>query len=258
MAVGDVTGLLGERTRLVAVTAASNLIGTKPPVAAIAEAAHRAGALVFVDGVHLTAHQLVDVERLGADIYACSPYKVFGPHCGVLAAAPALLERWHPDKLAPSTDAVPDRFELGTLPYELLAGVTAMVDFIADLAGAPEQPDRRHRITSSMTAVATHEEVLHRRLEDGLRTLPGVRLHSRAPERTPTILATFEGRDAADAHRSLAAKGINAPAGSFYATTPARRLGLGDAGGLRLGISPYTSEGDVDRVVEALGAWLAN
>lgn len=124
------------RTRLVAVTGASNLIGTRPDIPAIARLAHGAGALLYVDGVHLTAHHPVDVERLGADFFVCSPYKFFGPHHGVLAARPELLGALRPDKLAPSTDAVPERFELGTLPYESMAGTRAAVDFLAGLGAA--------------------------------------------------------------------------------------------------------------------------
>ena len=133
---------LTERTRLVATTAASNLIGTRPPVCRIADLAHEVGALHWVDGVHATAHASVDLPALRADVWTCSPYKFMGPHCGVLAADPALLETLHPDKLLPSTDAVPERFELGTLPYELMAGTTAAVDFIAGLADA--DTERRH------------------------------------------------------------------------------------------------------------------
>ncbi|MFD0852584.1 aminotransferase class V-fold PLP-dependent enzyme, partial [Actinomadura adrarensis] len=129
--VESITGLLSPRTRLVAVTAASNLIGTRPHIPVIARAVHGAGALLYVDGVHYTAHASVDFEALGADFLACSPYKFLGPHLGVLAARPSLLETLHPDKLLPSTDAVPERFELGTLPYELLAGTRAAVDFLA-------------------------------------------------------------------------------------------------------------------------------
>ncbi len=114
-------------------TAASNLLGTMPDVRAIADLAHAAGALVYVDGVHHAAHDLVDVTALGADFYACSPYKFLGPHCGVLSARPELLETLHPDKLLPASDQVPERFELGTLPYELLAGTAAAVDFLAGL-----------------------------------------------------------------------------------------------------------------------------
>ncbi|WP_213450343.1 aminotransferase class V-fold PLP-dependent enzyme [Rhizomonospora bruguierae] len=117
--------VLSDRTRLVAVMAASNLIGTRPDIPAIADLAHAAGALLYVDGVHYAAHVSVDVGALGADFFVCSPYKVLGPHCGVLAARPDLLERLRPDKLLPATDAVPERYELGTLPYELMAGCTA-------------------------------------------------------------------------------------------------------------------------------------
>ncbi|MFP5372588.1 MAG: aminotransferase class V-fold PLP-dependent enzyme, partial [Actinomycetes bacterium] len=112
----DVAEVLTERTRLVAVTGASNLIGTRPPLAEIAARVHAAGALLAVDGVHLTAHAPVDLRALGADFFTCSPYKFLGPHCGCLVAAPDLLGTLHPDKLLPSTDAVPERFELGTLP----------------------------------------------------------------------------------------------------------------------------------------------
>lgn len=124
---------LSSRTRLVAVTAASNLIGTRPAIPQIAALVRDAGALFYVDGVHAAAHVSVDIAALGADFLACSPYKFLGPHCGVLAADPALLETLDPDKLAPSTNDVPERFELGTLPYELLAGCTATVDFLAGL-----------------------------------------------------------------------------------------------------------------------------
>ena len=121
----DLAEVVNERTRLVAVTAASNLVGTIPPVAVIAARAHAVGALVYVDGVHFTAHAAVDAAALGADFFVCSPYKFFGPHCAALVADPALLETLRPDKLLPATDAVPERFELGTLPYEIMAGVTA-------------------------------------------------------------------------------------------------------------------------------------
>src|SRR4051794_37281275 len=129
----DVTPLLSSRTRLVAVTGASNLIGTRPDLPAISRVVHEAGALLYLDGVHLTPHHPVDAAV--ADFYACSPYKFFGPHCGVVSAKPSLLEGLRPDKLLPATEVVPERFELGTLPYELLAGTTAAVDFLAGLGG---------------------------------------------------------------------------------------------------------------------------
>ncbi|KIF67244.1 cysteine desulfurase, partial [Streptomyces sp. AcH 505] len=129
----DVRAVLSERTRLVAVTAASNLIGTRPPVPEIARLVHEAGALLHVDAVHAAAHTYVDRDALGADFLVCSPYKFCGPHLGVLAGRAELLEGLRPDKLVPSADTVPERFELGTLPYEFLAGVRAAVDFFAAL-----------------------------------------------------------------------------------------------------------------------------
>jgi cysteine desulfurase family protein (TIGR01976 family) len=252
----DVSAVLGDRTRLVAVTGASNLLGTRPPVAAIAERVHAAGALLAVDGVHLTAHAPVDVAALGADFFTCSPYKFLGPHCGVLAAAPALLESLAPAKLLPSSNEVPERFELGTLPYELLAGTTAAVDFLAGLAPG-DAGDRRGRVLASMAAVEAYEDGLRAELEAGLAELPGVSLWSRAAHRTPTLLLTFDGRDAADAYRFLAERGVNAPAGSFYALEPSRWLGLGDAGGLRVGLAPYSDADDVERLLTGLREWLA-
>ncbi|MEQ3550025.1 cysteine desulfurase-like protein [Pseudonocardia nematodicida] len=251
----DVTPLLSDRTRLVAVTGASNLVGTRPDVAAIAGAAHDAGALLMVDGVHLTAHEPVDVAALGADFYACSPYKFLGPHCGVLAADPALLETLRPAKLLPSSDAVPERFELGTLPYELLAGTTAAVDFLAGLdQGAPG--DRRARLRASLAAVAAHEEPMRERIEKHLTALPGVTVRSRAASRTPTLLVTFDDRDPAEAYRFLAERRIAAPASSFYALECSRRLGLGDTGGLRIGLACYTDDGDVERLLDGLSAFV--
>ncbi|WP_329530071.1 cysteine desulfurase-like protein [Streptomyces sp. NBC_01450] len=251
-AVGE---LLTERTRLVAVTAASNLIGTLPDVAEIARLVHRTDALLYVDGVHYTAHAFVDLARLGADFFVCSPYKFLGPHHGVLAAAPALLETLLPDKLLPSTDMVPERFELGTLPYELLAGTRAAVDLLAGLGTGPAD-DRRARLRSAFATIERHERALRDRMEDGLAALAGVTIRSRAADRTPTLLLTFDDRDTADAYRFLATRSVHAPAGTFYALEASRHLGLGDTGGLRLGLSPYNDEDDVERLLEGLAAFL--
>lgn len=254
-----VTAVLSERTRVVAVTAASNLIGTMPDVPAITAAAHDAGALVFVDGVHYTAHELPDLSLLGADFFVCSPYKFLGPHCGVLAARPDLLETIMPDKLLPATNVVPERFEFGTLPYELLAGVTAAVDVLAgldpDAAGAAAS--RRERLIASYAALHRHEEGLRARLEEALASLPGVTVWSRAVRRTPTLLATFEGHAASDVTRSLAADKVLAPSSNFYAIEASRHLGLGDGGGLRIGLAPYTDADDVERLLDGLAAALA-
>ncbi len=249
-----VAALLSERTVLVAVTAASNLIGTMPDLPAIAERVHAVGALLFVDGVHFTAHELVDVPALGADFYTCSPYKFLGPHCGVVTGRAELLEGLRPDKLRPSTDAVPERFELGTLPYELMAGVTAAVDTLAGMAPGPGS--RRDRLGRSMAVAHAHEDALRRRVEAALAELPGVTVHSRAARRTPTLLATFADHAAADVSTHLAAADVNAPAGSFYAYEASRHLGLGLTGGLRIGLAPYNDDEDVDRLVAALGAAL--
>jgi cysteine desulfurase family protein (TIGR01976 family) len=255
LTVADVATQLSSRTRLVALTGASNLLGTRPPVDLIAAAAHERGALVFVDGVHLTAHASVDIGAMGADLYACSPYKFLGPHCGVLAAHPALLDTLALQKLLPSPDSVPERFELGTLPYELLAGTTAAVEFLAGLDPAASGT-RRERLLASLAAVQRHEDRLRHRIEDGLAALPGVVVHSRAARRTPTLLLSFPGRDARDAYRFLADRGVNAPAGTFYALEASRRLGFGDAGSLRVGLAPYTDDGDVDRLLDGLAGFL--
>jgi cysteine desulfurase family protein (TIGR01976 family) len=239
--------VLSSRTRLVAVTGGSNLLGTRPDLRAVAAAVHEAGALLFVDGVHLTPHAPVDVREIGADFYACSPYKFFGPHLGVLAADPGLLETLHPEKLLPSTDAVPERFELGTLPYELLAGVSAAVDFIASLRS--DSSERRDRVLESMRAVESHEEALFERLLAGLDGIHGVRRYGRPVRRTPTVLFDVEGRTGAEVHEHLATRGVNAPASSFYALEASRRLGLGDTGAVRAGLAPYTSDDDVDRLL---------
>ena len=248
-----VASLLTEDTRLVAVTAASNLIGTRPDLPAIAAAVREAGALLYVDGVHHTAHVAPDLAELGADFYACSPYKFLGPHCGALVAAPELLEGLDPDKLVPATNRVPERFELGTLPYELLAGTTAAVDFLASLGVGD---DRRSRLRSAYAAIEAHEDGLRERLEEGLAHLPVV-VHSRAKRRTPTVLLTFADADAADVSVALADRDINAPAGNFYAWEPSHHLGLGETGGLRIGLAPYTTEDDIDRLLAALGELLS-
>ncbi|MDH6492266.1 cysteine desulfurase-like protein [Streptomyces sp. SAI-127] len=256
LTVDAIRAVLTERTRLVAVTAASNLIGTRPDIPAIAQAAHEVGALVHVDGVHYTAHALVDLEALGADFFVCSPYKFLGPHHGVLAARPELLETLHPDKLLPSTDAVPERFELGTLPYEFLAGTTAAVDFLAERPDSRATGTRRERLAAGFAALEAHERVLRAQIDEGLAALDGVTVHSRAADRTPTVLLTFENHSTADAYAFLAERGVQAPAGSFYAIEASRHLGLGDTGGLRVGLAPYNDSQDVDRLLTGLTDFL--
>ena len=252
MSAQDVLRHVGPATRLVALTGASNLIGTRPDLAAIAAGVHEHDALFYVDGVHLTAHAPVDVAAIGCDFYACSPYKFLGPHLGVLAASPELLDTLHPDKLLPATNVVPERFELGTLPYELLAGVTAAVDVLADLV--PSEGTRRERVLRSMAALEDYEDALHARMREGLESIPGITLYSNAKHRTPTETFTIEGYDGEAISAFLAERGVNAPAGNFYALEVSRSLGLGDAGGVRVGLAPYSSVDDVDRLIAGLRA----
>ena len=191
---------------------------------------------------------LTDVPASGADFWVCSPYKFLGPHTtGCSQRAPALLETLHPDKLLPSSDAVPERFELGTLPYELLAGTTAAVDFLSDLA-APQSDSRRDRLSASFAALEDHEDTLLATLEDRLRAIPGLTAYSLAKRRTPTLLVTVEGHDPQALQAGLAERGVNAPAGHFYAWECSHHLGLGAAGGLRMGLAPYTNASDIDRL----------
>jgi cysteine desulfurase family protein (TIGR01976 family) len=249
--VDGLAGIVDERTRLVAVTGASNLIGTRPDLPRIASIAHDAGALFWVDGVHASAHVLTDVEASGADFWVCSPYKFLGPHLGVLGARPELLETLQPDKLLPSSDAVPERFELGTLPYELLAGTTASVEFLAGLDDSAAGT-RRERLIQSYAALDLHESCLLALLEPELRALPGVTVYSNAKERTPTLLFTVDGLDVQDVRAALAERQVNAPASHFYAWECSHRLGLGAEGGVRVGLAPYTDEDDVDRLLTGL------
>ncbi|WP_028926598.1 cysteine desulfurase-like protein [Pseudonocardia acaciae] len=251
LSVADVERALSKRTKLVAVTGASNLLGTRPDLRAIADAVHNAGALLYVDGVHLTAHAPIDVTAITADFYACSPYKFLGPHCGVLAAAPATLDQLRPDKLLPSTDVVPERFELGTLPYELMAGTTAAVDFLSELAPGDAR-GRREKLVTSLTAVEEHENELRDVTEKALAAMDAVTLYGHARERTPTLLFSIAAHDSAGVARALAQEGVNAPAGSFYALEPSRWIGLGDAGAVRVGMAPYTDSSDVERLLAAV------
>ena len=248
----DIAHVVSERTRLIAVTGASNLIGTRPDLCGLAEIAHAVGAQLYVDGVHSTAHVFTDVEASGADFWVCSPYKFLGPHLGVLGARPETLEALRPAKLLPSTDTVPERFELGTLPYELLAGTTAAVDFLAGLAPSKRGASRRERLASSYAALEEHEDELLAWMEPRIRALPGVRVYSNARRRTPTLLFTSDRVPPQAIRAALAEVGVNAPAGNFYAWEPSHHLGLGAEGGVRVGLAPYTDQSDVERLVDGL------
>lgn len=257
--VSEYTRLVDRRTRVVAVTGASNFIGTQPDLPAIATVTHEAGALLYVDGVHHTAHAAIDLQAIGADFYTYSPYKLFGPHCGVLVAAPALLAELDPDKLAPSPNSVPEKFELGTLPYETLAGVTASVDYIASLApgmlaapGSPGSPTRRERVGVAMHAIDAYELELRHRLEAGLAEIPGLTLWSRAQQRTSTLLFTLEGLAPIDVERRLTERNLLVQAGNFYAIDACNQMSLGAAGGVRAGLAPYNTADEVDELLAGL------
>jgi cysteine desulfurase family protein (TIGR01976 family) len=242
--------LLSPRTRLVAVTGASNAVGTRPDVRAICDAAHAVGALVHVDGVHATPHGAVDLAALGADFFSCSAYKWYGPHVGITAADPALLATLQPDKLLPSSDDVPDRFELGTSAFEQLAGVTAAVDWIATLGTGDS---RLARVVAAMTAIEAHEHEVFTRLYDGLLARDDVTLLGSPARRTPTVGFNVDGRSPQQVAKALGDKGICVWAGNYYAVELMRRLGLDDDGGaVRAGVVCYTTTDEVDRLLREL------
>ena len=254
--------LLSERTRLVAVTAASNVVGTRPDVAAIAAAAHAVGALVYVDGVHATPHVPVDVGALGADFYATSAYKWSGPHIGTVVGEPALLETLDPDKLAPAPPGVPGRFERGTAAFADLAGVTAAVEHLASLDPDPNPPDnpeiaagsRRQRVLASMAAVEEYETRLFARLLGGLDAMEHVTSYGRAARRAPTAFFTVAGHSPRQVAEHLAVRQVNVWNGDNYAWELAGALGLRDSGGaVRAGLVHYNDEADVDRLLAAVG-----
>jgi cysteine desulfurase family protein (TIGR01976 family) len=245
-------GLLSARTRLVAVTAASNIVGTRPDVAAIAAAAHAVGALCYVDGVHATPHIPVDVRALGADFYATSAYKWSGPHVGTVVADPALLETLRPDKLAPAPDSVPGRFERGTAPFADLAGVVAAVEHIAAIGGTAAGT-RRERVLASMAAVEAYECELFGRMLGGLAAMEHVTLYGRAERRAPTAFFTVAGHSPSAVAGHLAGAGVNVWSGDNYAWELAGRLGLRESGGaVRAGLVHYNDEQDADRLLAAV------
>jgi cysteine desulfurase family protein (TIGR01976 family) len=246
-----VKDLLSSRTRLVAVTGASNTLGTRPNLLEIGKAVHASHALLYVDGVHLTPHAPIDMKEIGADFFGFSAYKLMGPHCAALAADPALLDTIPNDKLLPSTTVVPERFEFGTLPYEIMAGVTAAIDFIANLVPS-SAPTRRERILDSMKMLEDYEFELLEYMEDLLLSIPGLKTYGHAKMRSPTLYFEIAGIKSTDIYRYLAARKINAPASNFYALETSRALGLGDSGAVRVGLAPYSTHEDVDRLIAAL------
>jgi len=234
-----VEAVLSERTRWVAVTAASNAVGTVPDLPGIVAAARGAGARVYVDAVHAAPHRRLDLAALEVDALACSAYKWFGPHIGILCARPELLEELTPDKLRPSSDVVPHRWELGTLPFEALAGVEAAADYVSGLG---------------WERVREHEAALMARALDGLGALGHVTLIGAAAERTPTLMFTVAGHDTRSVAAALAEREVAVWNGNYYAWELENHLGLAPHGGVRAGFVHYNDASDADRLVEAVAA----
>ena len=232
-----VEAVLTDRTRWVAVTAASNAVGTVPDLPGIVAAAHAAGARVYVDAVHAAPHRRIDVEALGCDALACSAYKWFGPHIGILWGRPEVLEELRPDKLRPSADEVPDRFELGTLPFESLAGVRAAADYV---------------LSADWAAVRAHEDALLAAALDGLGRMPHVTVYGAAGDRAPTLMFNVRGRTSDEVCAALADRQIAVWQGNYYAWELERFLGLEPHGAVRAGFVHYNDEADAERLLAAV------
>jgi cysteine desulfurase family protein (TIGR01976 family) len=248
---GQYSELVTARTRLVAVAAASNLIGTMTDVAAIGAIAHAEGALMYVDAVAAAPHFRLDMSSLGADFLAVSSYKWCGPHAGAVVASCELLEGLHPDKLEPSSDEVPERFELGTAGLANMAGITAAVDHLADLVAGTG--DRRQRLDRSFAALRARENIAVRGAITRLTGIPGVRMVGAPTLRTGTICFTVDSLAPAEVAARLAERDICVWSGHAYAWELTRALGLRDTGGaVRVSLSPYTAESDLDSLVTAM------
>jgi len=246
--------LLTDRTRLVAVTAASNAIGTCPDVTSIARRAHSVGALVYVDGAQAAPHLLLDVTDLEADFLALSAYKWGGPHVAAVVAHPGLLEELRPDKLVSASDRVPERFEQGAPPFELFAGVAASVDHLAGLC--PEATGtRRERLAASMAAVHSYENGLFDWLDDALRSMAHVQVLGSPRYRTPTLSFTVSRMRPRQVARELARRGICAWDGDFHSRELFDAIGVNETGGaVRLGLLHYNSPDDVGQLIDAVSA----
>ncbi|MEO8199989.1 MAG: cysteine desulfurase-like protein [Gemmatimonadota bacterium] len=246
-----------SRTRLLAIGAASNALGTITDVKAAAAVAHAAGALCFVDAVHYAPHMLVDVRHIECDFLACSAYKFYGPHVGVLFGRGELLAALDVPKLAPAPEEAPDRMETGTQNHEGIVGAAAAVDFLAALGRGD---DRRARLLDGFSGLHAEGKRLLRRLWEGLGQDPRVCLYGVAPDtpRTPTIAFTVKGIPSGSVVTRLAERGIFASHGDFYAATVVERLGVGSEGLVRAGCACYTSEIEVDRLIEGITTMKSN
>jgi selenocysteine lyase/cysteine desulfurase len=229
--------VLSERTRWVAVTAASNAVGTVPDLQGIVQAAHAVGARVYVDAVHATPHRRHDVAALGCDVLACSAYKWFGPHVSVLCARPEILAEYVPDKLKPSPDAPPDRWELGTLPFESLAGMRAAAEYLLEL---------------DFDAVRSHEESLLAAALEGLAGMDHVTVYGAPADRAPTLMFNVDGMSSGDVAAALAEREIAVWHGNYYAWELENVLGLAPHGAVRAGFLHYNDAADAERLLAAV------
>ena len=252
--------LIGERTRVLAIGAASNAIGTITDVTTAAGWAHAVGATVFVDAVHYAPHALPDVHALDADFLAVSAYKFYGPHVGVLWGRAGLLDELDVPRVSSAPESGPRRVESGTQCFEGIAGAAAAVEWLASLAepgaAAPAPDALRGRLASTYAALHERAAALFARLWHGLRAIDGVRVFGLEPgaRRTATVCFTVDGVAPADAAGALSERGVFVTHGDFYAPTLVRRLGCGRSGMLRAGCAAYTTEEEVDRLIEGVGA----
>jgi cysteine desulfurase family protein (TIGR01976 family) len=244
--------LLAAGPRLLAIGAASNALGTISDVARAARLAQAAGALTFVDAVHLAPHEPVDVKAVGCDFLACSAYKFYGPHVGIMFARESVLGTLDVPKLAPAPESVPERLETGTLNHEGIIGAAAAVEFLASLASGQA---RRARLARTFAELHTRGQALLRRLWNGLSEIGGVTLYGPSPTsaRTPTVAFTVGGIPADQVAERLAERAVFVSSGDFYATTVVERLGVSD-GLVRAGCACYTTEEEIDRLIEGVSA----
>ncbi len=251
---GGFDRLIGPRTRLVALGAASNALGTITDVRAVCALARERGALSFVDAVHLAPHVLVDVRDIGCDFLACSPYKFYGPHLGVLYAAASLLQSVDVPKLQPSPNDAPERIETGTQNHEGIVGAAAAVEWMASLAPWGAGATRRERLVRVFDELHRRAELLQSRLRDGLDAIPGVAVHAapRGTPRSPTVAFTVGDTPSEQVARALAAQAVFVSHGDFYATTVAERLGHAADGLVRAGAACYTTDSEIDRLLEGV------
>lgn len=244
----DLERAITPRTKLLAIGAASNALGTVTDVAAAARLAKAHGALVFVDAVHYAPHVLVDVKALGCDFLACSAYKFYGPHIGVLWGRRDLIASLDVPKLVPAPEAPPERLETGTQNHEGIIGAAAAVDYLAGLA---KGASRRERLVSSFAMLHERGTALLARMWNGLSAIPGVRMYGCQPgsARTPTVAFTLDGVVSDDVARALARRSVFVSNGDFYATTVIERLGHATDGVVRAGCACYTTADEVDRLI---------